>query len=249
MMLESAILIDRDHRELQAKLAHKKFAADLRKEHGEDVATWNLFRALSRLDPDRWVPALFQAASITPVAKAHAGVQPHFWRSLAPSGARLRWLRENVGSFGVRAHEDPEAAMEGRTQVDVVLEHPEFNVVIEAKRGADIEESTTYQEGYDQVARQLDVAEALETSSSRPTFVWFLAVSPQRQPKGFERCEAYRDPVKIRQVCRHFTPEQATRRAVRLGMLTWQGGTATLKGSGVKEVAEVYDWLLSNGLG
>lgn len=248
-MIESAVLIDRDHPELQAKLVHKKFAADLQKEHGEDVATWNLFRALDRLDPDCWVPALFQAVSLAPITTSHAGAQPRFWRSLGPSEARLRWLRDNVGDFGVRAHGDPAAAMEGRTQVDVVIEHPEFDVVIEAKRGADIEASTTYQAGYDQIARQLDVAEALEASSKRPAFVWFLAISPQRQPKGYERCQAYRDPVEIQRVCRHFTMEQAIRRARRLGVLTWRAATAVLAGNDASEVVTVRNWLRANGLG
>lgn len=248
-MNDSAVLIDRDHPDLQTKLAHTKFAADLQKEHGEDVATWNLFRALSRLDPDRWVPELFRAASLATVATSHVDVQARFWSSLPPSKARLRWLRKNVGFFGVRAHPAPSAPMEGKSQVDVVLEHTEFNVVIEAKRGADIGESTKYQEGYDQLARQLDVAEALETRSMRPTFVWLLAISPERQPRGYERCQAYRDPTKVLEVCRHFTPEQATRRSSQLGVLTWKAATATLKSAEFADVQGVYQWLVEHDLG
>lgn len=131
----------------------------------------------------------------------------------------------------------------------MVLEHREFNVVIEAKRGADIEESTTYQSGYDQIARQLDIAEALELSSNRPTFVWFLAVSPQRQPKGYRRCEAYRNADEVLNVCRHFTAEQAERRSRRIGVLTWRAATAALEGSDVNEVVIVRNWLVANGLG
>jgi hypothetical protein len=248
-MIESAVLIDRDHEELQAKLAHKKFATDLQKPHGEDVATWNLFRALTRLDAEGWVPALFSATSLHPTVSSYGGSQPRFWRSLSPTDARLSWLRQNVGAFGVQPHDSETAAMEGRTQVDVLIEHPEFNVVIEAKRGSDIEESTTYQRGYDQIARQLDVAEELEASSKRPTFVWFLAVSPTKQPKGFGRCEAYRDPAEILRVCRHFTAEQAARRSGRLGVLRWRDATAILRGCDLKEVTQVHDWLVASGVG
>lgn len=251
MHIPSAVLIDHDHEDLQRKLrSGGKFAADLAKEHGEDVATWNLFRALARLDPDSWVPPMFEAAGVhAPSVASHAGVRARFWRPLKPSADRLRWLRENVGAHGVKPHQNPHAAMESATQVDVHLEHPDYHVLIEVKRAADIDGKIEYQDGYDQLARQLDVAEALESSTvpPRPTYVWLLAVSPSQQKRGVERREAYREPARIREVCRHFTVDQAERRAARLGLLWWKDAAATLATLS-EDLATVSTWLARQGL-
>jgi hypothetical protein len=249
-LLRSAVSIDSDHPDLQKKLARGgKFAADLGKPHGEDVATWNIFRALERFDTDLWVPHLFSAAGLEPPRVAsHCGARCHFWVAGRPTKARLDWLQTNAGSHGVRAHSSSTASMEGPTQIDVRLEHSEYTVIVEVKRAADIDDSVTYQTGYDQLARQLDVAEAAEGSSGRPTYVWLMAIDEARQPFGFQRFAAYRDPVQVLETCRHFSAEQARRRAERLGLLRWRDAVTVLT-SLATEVETVLGWLQQQGLG
>lgn len=246
--LPSAVVIDPGHDELQRKLGMGgKFAADLQAPHGEDVATFNLFQALRRFDADLWLPRLFREAGLEPPSATHHGAELYYWRSGAPTQERQEWLRANVGRHGVKAHENPEALMEGRSQIDVIIEHAAYCVVIEVKRDSDVDTRVTYQDGYDQLARQLDLAERMEAEGQRPTFVWLLAVDASRQPIGFERCAAYRDPTRILEVCRHFSAEQARRRAERLGTLTWASALAVLRELST-DVARVVDWFAGSGL-
>lgn len=119
-LLPSAVLIDTSHEQLQRKLARGgKFASDLQKEHSEDVATWNYFRALQRFVPDLWVPLLFEAAGLQPpTVHSHVSARCRFWVSGRPTDARLDWLRSNVGIHGVLPHASQTAPMEGASEVD-----------------------------------------------------------------------------------------------------------------------------------
>jgi hypothetical protein len=248
-VLESAVVIDEAGPELQRKLRMGgKFAADLLASHGEDVATWNLFQAIQRVDPNIWMPRLFSAASIEPPrVTSHSGLRFSYWPSVAPTKARLAWMRDHVGAHGVKAHPTPGAAMEGPSQVDVMIHHPEYTVIVEVKRLFDLSTKVSYQDGYDQLARQLDVAEGVEAETECPAYVWLLVLDRQHQPIGFERARAYRSPAHIREVCAHFSEEQAARRAARLGLLTWFHASAVLEVV-ARDIGRVVEWLREQGL-
>ena len=111
------LIIDRYDPQLRGMRAKK--LEHMRSENSEDVVTWNVFRSLRQIDPGFWVPRLGQAT----FGK---------WSEIVTSGGVTTRLAVPVSPPVGMAHR------EGPTEVDVVLEAPEWVWSFEAKWLSDV---------------------------------------------------------------------------------------------------------------
>src|SRR6266576_5654449 len=91
----------------------------LRSPNSEDAVTWNVFRSLSQITPDAWLPLLWKLAFPLIALPSDLNAVVILWESIPPP-------------VGLLAGGD-----EGASEIDVVIQAPTWVWFIEAKYRSD----------------------------------------------------------------------------------------------------------------
>jgi hypothetical protein len=192
------LIIDRFDPMFRNMRASKR--STMKSENSEDAVTWNVFRTLRQIDPSAWLPALFSAA-FNEAPESSAGAAVYVWRSIPPPPALVVDLDE------------------GASEIDVVIEAPQWVWFIEAKYRSDISTKTTNRPQRDQVLRNIDVGSYY--AGVRRFYFSLLVASPSRSPLGTDAVARYRDLDEPRRALRDHRPDGLINlRAV--SQITWQ---------------------------
>lgn len=173
----------------------------LRSENSEDAVTWNAFRSLRQIDPERWLPELWERGLPTALLPDDRRALVRLWPEVEPPPA-LRALAD-----------------EGATEADVIIESPSWVWFIEAKLRSDISPATTTRPDRDQILRNIDVGSYY--AGVRSFHFSLLIMSPERTPIGVERLRAYQDPGVVRSALAGHRAD-GLQNLGSMGLLTWQ---------------------------
>lgn len=208
----------------------------LRSENSEDAITWNVFRSLRQVSPGAWLPLLAKSAfTPEPLLDASEPVNVELWKPAAPPPELLATGPD-----------------EGVSEIDVIIESPNWVWFIEAKYKSDISEGTTTRPKRDQVLRNIDVGSRY--AGSREFFFALLVVDEARSPKGAELVERYRDLGAVRNLLPHRADALPNLRGV--GLLTWNDVAKALDAAAALDTRpaeagfaqRAVEWLRSRGI-
>ena len=104
----------------------------LRSENSEDALSWNVFRSLRQISPEAWLNSLADRAFGTEDLSQVDVTTVELWKDVGPPPSLL------------------ESGDEGISEIDIVLENPNWVWFIEAKYKSDISEGTTTRPNRDQ---------------------------------------------------------------------------------------------------
>jgi hypothetical protein len=202
----------------------------LQSANSEDAVTWNVFRSLRQINPQTWMPVLWQRAFPSiPCPPDHNAVV-RLWESIPPPPALL------VGGD------------EGPSEIDVVIEAPTWVWFLEAKYRSDISLRTTTRPERDQVLRNIDVGSYY--AGARPFFFSLVILSESCSPKGAQRIRDYTDFSDTRKRLQEHRLD-ALRNLTAIGQLTWaefaevlsEASTAALRDDERAYAARAVTWL------
>lgn len=207
----------------------------LRSENSEDAVTWNVFRSLRQLEPQAWLPRLVQVAFPTMSLSLTAPVIIELWRTVCPPPGLLA-----LGD-------------EGDSEIDVIIETPQWVWFIEAKYQSDISPRTTTRPLRDQVLRNIDVG---SYHAGVRDFLFTLLIRDQyRSRLGVESITRYSDLAVPRRLLAEHRPDGLSNLKV-VSLLTWADLAEVLRHAmqnarraderGYAERA--FDWLQGKGL-
>lgn len=171
----------------------------LRSENSEDALSWNVFRSLNQISPEKWLDLLAE--------KAFGGTLPgqpnettiQLWKNVPPPPALLK------------------TGDEGISEIDIVLENPEWIWFIEAKYKSDIAERTTTRPTRDQVLRNIDVGSYY--AGVRSYYFSLLCLSSTVSPKGVAAVNKYRALETLQTALPHRTDDLSNIRGI--GTIFW----------------------------
>jgi hypothetical protein len=150
-------------------------------ENSEDAVTWNVFRSLRHADPQLWLPYLTQEAKLgDELSPDSAPVTVSLWQLVPPPRGLLR------------------SGDEGESEVDIIIESPDWVWFIEAKYGSDISVGTTTRPQRDQLLRNIDVGSYY--AGTRHFCFSLLYRDAASTPEGLRRIAEYQDFSRLRQV-------------------------------------------------
>jgi hypothetical protein len=172
----------------------------LRSANSEDAATWNVFRSLRQIDPDHWLPALWNAAFPTLAAPADRGVSVKLWPSISPP-------------LGLLEYGD-----EAASEIDVLIESASWVWFLEAKYGSDISAGTTTRPTRDQILRNIDVGSYY--AGVRRFHFTLLVLSEERSRRGCAKIDEYSNFDRVRQLLHTHRPD-GLMNLRSVGLLTW----------------------------
>jgi hypothetical protein len=194
----------------------------------EDWVTWNLLTLIEQSRPNDWWGHVLASA---------ADFNPHIADVAAMSSATLRfWPRvpspesyEIASRARMRNSQDPSTVarsadprpVEGKSEIDVVIENDSVLVYVEAKLNADIEMHTKHDPSRNQIARNIDCL--LEAAAGREPMFWMFVrdLSPGRAYA--QMIDAYRrDPRTLARDLPHRYHGLIERVARRLAIITWR---------------------------
>jgi hypothetical protein len=193
----SNLIIDR-YDPIFAEMRGKKLD-HLRSINSEDAITWNVFRSLRQIDPEMWLPKLWESAFDVPLPE-DLNFSLTLWKSIPPP---------------------PELpATEGPSEIDVVIETDSWVWFIEAKYRSDISMRTTNDSTRDQIIRNLDVG-SYYAGSNRHFYFSLLTLNDQTSPCGIKKLKKYRDDDfnLVRQRLMHRA--DGLKNLHKIGRLTW----------------------------
>jgi hypothetical protein len=182
--------------------------AYLHSENSEDVLTWNVFRSLRQVRPSIWVPSLAERGLKQTLMAADHEVTLELWRTVPPPHSIGRHQKD-----------------EGDSEIDVVIETPDWVWFIEAKFRSDISLRTTSNETRDQVLRNLDVGSYWAGARD---FYFCLLVLDRTRSEGARRLLGYTvDDYNFAAVLSHRPRGLANLRGS--GILEWSDLATTLQ--------------------
>ncbi len=214
--------------------AHPKASkrADMRRiltsAQSEDRLTWNVLRLLQSDQPDVWWGHLATCAS-----SANPDVdliwtedfpQLRFWVTVPSPQAyelasRAR-MRQSSNPLLVARSMNPQV-VEGNSEIDVVIESKSLLIYVEAKLNADISMRTTYDEGRNQIVRNIDCL--LESAGGRKVGFWMFVRDAHVGRAYFELMHAYRrNPEMLKRELPHRDPSVLEGIARNLTIITWR---------------------------
>jgi uncharacterized protein YqcC (DUF446 family) len=177
----------------QSKIKH------LRSENSEDAISWNVFRTLRQIHPANWIPHIFlKSFNMSPFGDME-DTTIDLWRNVAPPSKLLK------------------TGDEGISEIDVVIENPEWVWFIEAKYRSDISTGTTTRPDRDQVLRNIDVGSFY--SGVRRFYFSLLILNEKRTVKGVSAVEKYKSAQTLKAALPHRTDE--LKNISGIGVLTW----------------------------
>jgi hypothetical protein len=221
--------------DLRDLLAHPKArkTGDLRgvyeSPQSEDWVTWTVARLLERRPVAEWWPELVRVAMSVPEPPASVPSSDQYpridlWRPVRPPTAYEEASRARMGAsknpeWRARA-EDPRP-VEGRTEVDLVFDAPEYLIFVEAKLGSDISPRTNYDPERNQIVRNIDCV--IEESGDRTPFFWMFV--RDRAPKRLysQLIDTYRSsPHELHRLLPHRDPSLLKEVAASIAVVTWR---------------------------
>lgn len=143
--------------------------------NSEDYVTWNFFQMLQAVPAPLWWPAFLSLAG-------NASIDPldtpdiRLWRSVkspASYKAARRTRMTQDDSFEWRERSERGGAVEGRSEIDIVLEGRTYLAFVEAKLGSDVSLRTTHDPARNQIVRNIDCV-LDQCGNKRPVF-WMVA--------------------------------------------------------------------------
>ncbi len=197
--------------------------------------TWNVFRSLRQIAPERWRPALWSKAFSSHEAPTDLAASVKLWPSVEPP-------------LGLLVHGD-----EGASEVDILIEAAIWVWFIEAKYGSDISLGTTTRPDRDQVLRNIDVGSYY--AGVRPFYFSLLGISERKSPQGLAKAKAYSNFATVRSALQGHRPDGLAN-LTAVGTLTWKDLAAVLQVAAEsdaradeKEYAtRAFEWLDGKGL-
>jgi hypothetical protein len=148
--------------------------------YDEDWVTSNFFQVKSGQYPDAWWGHFISAArrrnaDLTLAADDRSLPTLRFWSSVPSpaeyeSQSRGRVLKSGNTEWESRAKvAEP---VEGPSEIDIMFDHDQFLFYVEAKPGADVSMSTTYDPQRNQLIRNIDCL--IASAGSRQPIFWLL---------------------------------------------------------------------------
>ena len=192
--------------------------------NSEDWVTWNFFQVILHQYPNGWWGHMLGAArrrnpALTFAFDERSLPVSKFWTlvrspSIYESQSRARMLASGNPGWVARANvPDP---VEGSSEIDIVFEHDEFMVFVEAKLGSDISMSTSYDPQRNQIIRNIDTL--IESAGDRKPLFWMLVrdEEPSRayvhlmnnykaDPSLLMRDLPHRDPATLNAIAQNLT--------------------------------------------
>lgn len=159
--------------------------------NSEDYVTWNIFSLLKRASPEAWWPRVVELArSQNPnISRELSGEkigEPELWELVqSPAGyetaSRLRMRTSSNPVWQARA-KNPKA-VEGSSEIDVILVGSKHLIFLEAKLGSDVSLGTTYDPKRNQIVRNIDCVATVAAEQKKTPLFWMLArdSAPKRQ--------------------------------------------------------------------
>ena len=196
--------------------------------NSEDWVTWNFFRLMHGQYPTGWWSHIVSAArkrnpDLTFAFNDQSLPVPRFWSSVrSPSAyetqSRSRMLASGNPEWTSRASV-PEP-VEGSSEIDIMFEHDQFLVYVEAKLGSDISMGTTYDPQRNQIIRNIDCL--IESAGDRTPIFWML-VRDEEPTRGYvQLMNNYgNDPRLLIRDLPHRDAETLKRIARNLTILLW----------------------------
>jgi len=227
------LIIDRyDARFATMRMSKKKH---LRSENSEDAISWNVFRSLRQVSPAVWVPELFRKAGFGVPPGDLSQTTVDLWKYIPPPSSLLT------------------DGDEGDSEIDVVLENPQWVCFIEAKYTSDISERTTTRSNRDQVLRNIDVGSSY--AGARDFYFALLVLDRRRSPKGMDAVERYRNFEEVRRRLPH--RRDSLRNLAAVSSLLWADFTDIInvvkcRLSETDEAvfaARVFEWMAKRKIG
>jgi hypothetical protein len=207
----------------------------LRSANSEDAVSWNVFRTLRQIAPVHWLPRLWARAFPDSEQPNLRNVTVHLWVSVSPPPGLLL-----LGD-------------EGESEIDILIEAPDWVWFIEAKYGSDISLGTTTRPDRDQLLRNIDVGSYY--AGVRPFYCSLLSISEQRSPQGAAMVRRYADFALLRERLHGHRPDGLPNLKA-IGSIVWSDLADVL--SAAHELAERHDekeyakraveWLAGKGI-
>ena len=172
----------------------------LRSENSEDAISWNVFRSLNQIAPEKWVALLSNMAFGSDLLGNVNDTTVSLWRNIPPPPALL------------------ESGDEGVSEIDILLENPAWVWFIEAKYKSDISEGTTSRPTRDQILRNVDVGSYY--AGVRPFYFALVYLDERRSPKGIEAVNKYRRTESLKAALPHRVDELTNLKGI--GLLRWK---------------------------
>ena len=191
------LIVDRFHPCFVSMRQSKK--THLKSENSEDAISWNVFRSLRQINPELWVPQLFEVAFGAMTVNSTEDTTVFLWRDVAPPPALLQ------------------SGDEGISEIDIVIENPSWVMFIEAKYKSDISGGTTTRPYRDQVLRNIDVGSYY--AGVRPFYFALLCLDEKHSPKGISALEKYKNSDLLEGALPH--REDKIGNLQDMGLLTW----------------------------
>jgi hypothetical protein len=194
----------------------------------EDWVTWNLFQLLLMQQPAAWWRWMEDAVrmrnpeAMLPELNA-TPPEVELWCVVPPpaayeSGSRERMRRSGNPTWMSRSL-DPKA-VEGPSEIDIVLRHDRALIYIEAKLESDVSVRTTYDPARNQIARNIDCL--LEAANGRVPIFWMLAKDNGASRIYSQLMQQYRTrPETLAAELPHRDPASAGIVARNLAILLW----------------------------
>lgn len=199
----------------------------LQSANSEDWMTWNVVQAL-QLRTDWW-PA------IVDLAKERASAPEDFpelegrpsidlWRNVPTPqdyerASRRRMAKSDNADWRARAV-NPKA-VEGLTEVDLVIEGSGFLIFVEAKLGSDISMRTTYDPLRNQIERNIDCVK--ESAGHREALFWMFVKERKPGTRHATMIEAWRSDIRALQYrLPHRDPNRLARLVANIVLIEWK---------------------------
>lgn len=184
------LIIDRYHPEFFNMRASK--VAHMQSENSEDVVTWNVFHSLRQIKPEIWAPLLFSKAfpdkETADFNKYINSTVINLWKIIPPPPSLV------------------EEGDEGKSEIDICIESPNWVWFIEAKLTSDISKRTTIREDRDQIIRNVDVGSYY--AGVRNFYFSLLIKSENSSKVGVKKIQDYSDFSLIREILVDHRPDQ-----------------------------------------
>lgn len=201
----------------------------------EDYVTWNVLQLLIQDRQAEWWPTLLDLARADAprtLLAYHEDEEPTLdaWRLYGTppayeTASRQRMADSDNPAWIVRSR-DPRP-VEGRSEIDLVIEGRRCLVFVEAKLHSDISQRTTYDPERNQIVRNVDCL--LEGSGSRMPAFWVLAKDRDASRDYTRLMRAYRErPALLAAALPHRSVAAIERVSRNLAIIRWEDLLASL---------------------
>ena len=193
----------------------------------EDWVTWNVLRAIQL--QTSWWPELVslarrQASELDWSLGSGRPPIVHLWHQVATPPAyecssRARMARSENAEWRKRAKK--QKPVEGKTEVDAVLEGVDYLVFIEAKLNSDVPERTSYDPSRNQIVRNIDCA--IEEAGNRLPLFWMFVKDRQPDFKYSKIIDCYRSDVRLLELrLPHRDPRVLAQMIKEMAVIEWR---------------------------